>query len=386
MVQHAIAACARRAEAALPVLERWVVQNSYSGVKENVDAVGAMLRADFAFSALALEIREGAGTGDHLIWRTPAWERGGSDRLLLVGHHDTVFPPGSFEVWEPRGDVLRGPGALDMKGGLITVWAALGALSDVGALEQIPLALVSVGDEEIGSPDSQPVVREVAAGAGAALVFEAGRTEDRIITRRKGTGGMRALARGRAAHAGNEHAVGKNAIRGLAEFIREAEAITDYDRGVTVNVGLVEGGEARNTVPAHASCGLDFRFERRDDGADVERALAGAARRVEEKTGVEIALEGGVRRPPLERSEASVALCARYADCARAAGLGGDEAGILGGGSDANTVSAVGVPAIDGLGPRGAGFHTHDEYIEISSIALRAEALARFLLDWPSAR
>lgn len=379
MVQQAIAAARRRAEDFLSVLERWVRQNSYSAAVENVDAAGAMLSEDFAFPELDLEVRPASDTGGHLIWRAPGWASGGRERVLLVGHHDTVFPPGSFEGWEQSGDVVRGPGVLDMKGGLFSVWAALGALSEIGALGDMPLALVSVGDEEIGSPSSQPLLREIAEGAGAALVFEAGRAEDRIITRRKGTGGMRVSALGTAAHAGNDHARGRNAIAAIARFVGAAEALTDYERGITVNVGTIEGGEARNTVPAEAACGLDFRFERGEDGRAACGDLQAAARAVAAETGVELSASGGIRRMPLERSEASAELCARYAACAREAGLGGGEAGLLGGGSDANTVSAVGVPAIDGLGPRGRGFHTHDEYIEISSLPMRAEALVRFL-------
>jgi glutamate carboxypeptidase len=380
MLQHAIAAARRRAENALPVLERWVRQNSYSSEIDHVNAAGALLREDFAFADLEVKVHPGRDVGDHLVWHTPAFARGGKERVLLIGHHDTVFPPGSFERWEVDGDILRGPGVLDMKGGLVTVWAALGALSEVGALAEVPVALVSVGDEEIGSPESQPMLRDLAANVGAALVFEAGRAEDRIITRRKGTGGMRIAARGRAAHAGNYHAEGRNAIWAIARFIDAAQRLTDYDRGVTVNVGTVAGGEARNTVPAHAECGIDFRFERGEDGRALVEAVRQAAQAIAEETEIEIEVSGGVRRDPLERSEASGALCKRYAACARAAGLGGEEAGLLGGGSDANTVSAVGVPAIDGLGPRGFGFHTHDEYIEISSLPLRAEALVRFLL------
>lgn len=380
MLQHAIDAARKRAENALPVLERWVRQNSYTSAIENVNAAGRLLAEDFELPGLELEVRPGRGVGDHLIWRTPAWASAGAERVLLIGHHDTVFPPGAFERWEIDGDVLRGPGVLDMKGGLVTVWAALGALSEVGALADRPVALVSVGDEEIGSPDSQPLLRELAEGAKAALVFEAGRAEDKIITRRKGTGGMVIKARGVAAHAGNHHAEGKNAIWAIARFVDGAQKLTDYERGVTVNVGTVEGGEARNTVPGSAACGIDIRFERSEDGRALVESVRRAAREIADEMGVELEVEGGVRRDPLEQSEASAALCARYAACARDSGLGCEEAGLLGGGSDANTVSAIGVPAIDGLGPRGFGFHTHDEYIEISSLPLRAEALVRFLL------
>ena len=266
-----------------------------------------------------------------------------------------------------------------MKGGLVTVRTALAALDDVGVLAGLPLALVSVGDEEIGSIHSRAMVQELAKGASAGLVFEAGRAEDRIITQRKGTGGIKVAVLGKAAHAGNHHADGINAIAAVCSFVTRVQALTDYERGVTVNVGLISGGEAKNTVPGRATCVIDFRFETADAGLDVEQQIRAAAESVASSTGTVFELDGGVRRLPLERSEASAALCREYGACAAAAGLGSEEIGLLGGGSDANTVSAVGVPAIDGLGPRGQGFHTHDEYIEVSSLELRAEALARFL-------
>jgi len=364
--------------ALLPMLERWVKTNSYSANVDGVNAMGSLMTEDFRCPELALERVPGNGVGDHLVWTTPAWSGGGG--VLLVGHHDTVFPPGNFEVWEHEGDRLRGPGVLDMKGGLATVWAALSALSDTGALSRLPLAFASVGDEEIGSPDSRKTLERLAPSAAVALVFEAGRTEDQIITRRKGTGGMNIRVVGRAAHAGNHHADGINAIAAVCRLVTAAQEMTDYQRGITVNVGLISGGEARNTVPGTASCAIDFRFESAADGISVEERIRAVAHTIAGDTGAAFTIDGGVRRLPLERSEASVALFQEYAGCAAAVGLGNSEAGLLGGGSDANTVSAVGVPAIDGLGPRGRGFHTHDEHIEVSTLALRVEALARFLV------
>ncbi len=376
-IERVVSAASARMPALLPLLERWVRTNSYSANIDGVNAVGELMIEDFDFAELALERVYGEGVGDHLVWATPAWSQGGG--VLLVGHHDTVFPPGAFEVWEHDGDRLRGPGVLDMKGGLATVWAALAALHDVGALAELPLAFVSVGDEEIGSPHSRKTLERLAAKAAVALVFEAGRTEDQIITQRKGTGGMNVRVKGRAAHAGNHHAEGINAIAAVCQLVTAAQAMTDYQRGITVNVGLIAGGEARNTVPGTASCGIDFRFESSADGRAIEEQIRADADAIGKETGTTFTIDGGVRRLPLERSEASVALYHEYAQCAAAVGLGSSEAGLLGGGSDANTVSAVGVPAIDGLGPRGRGFHTHDEHIEVSTLAQRVEALARFL-------
>lgn len=383
MIDRLLEAARRRGEKTLGVLERWVKQNSYSADVDRVNAMGELLCEDFSLDALTLERHPGDGVGDHLVWRTPAWEARPADRLLLIGHHDTVFPPGSFERWEIEGDVLHGPGVLDMKGGLAVVHTALAALADEGALADLPLALISVADEEIGSRHSQALTGELAAGARAALVFEGGRAEDRIITRRKGTGAILAEVKGRAAHAGNHHDQGINAIRALARLVDAVESLTDYDAGVTVNVGLIRGGEARNTVPAHAEADIDFRFVRAEDGRRLVDEMHRVAREVAASTGAELTLEGGIRRPPLERSDASAALYQRYAACARDAGLGAEECPLIGGGSDANQVSAAGVPAIDGLGPRGRAFHTHDEQIEVSTLADKVEALVRFLAAWP---
>jgi glutamate carboxypeptidase len=378
----AAAGARERAGALLPMLRRWVETNSYSANVDGVNAMGDRLAEDFALAGLELERHRGTGVGDHLVWTTEAWREGEGPRLLLIGHHDTVFPPGAFEVWEERGDRLRGPGVLDMKGGLATVWAAMASLAERGALEAIAVALISVGDEEIGSMDSKDLTADLATGAEAALVFEAGRAGDAIITRRKGTGALAVTARGVAAHAGNHHADGVNAIWALARYVDRVQRLTDYDAGITVNVGLISGGEARNTVPGEARCAIDLRMLSVADGELVVRRAREIAAEISAETGAEIDVEGGVRRPPLERTEASAALAARYARCAEAAGLAGPEAGLIGGGSDASTASAAGTPAIDGLGPRGAGFHTHDEHIEISSLALRADALARFLAGW----
>ena len=153
---------------------------------------------------------------------------------------------------------------------------------------------------------------------------------------------------------------------------------------MTVNVGTITGGSSKNTVPDHAECVLDFRIVQRADGGRVMTELGAAAEKIARGSGARIELEGGVRRPPLERSDASVALYRRYAACAAAETLGDIESPLLGGGSDANDVAALGVPVIDGLGPRGRGFHTHDEQIEMPTVLLRTRALIRFLCAWTS--
>jgi glutamate carboxypeptidase len=244
----------------------------------------------------------------------------------------------------------------------------------------VPVRIVVVSDEEVGSPEGQGVIAAAISGSSACLVFEAGRVADAIITRRKGTGGMTAIAHGRGAHAGNAHEEGANAIWAAARFVDAVQRLTDYGRGVTVNVGRIAGGHSKNTVPDRVEVQLDLRFRTRDDGeelvASIRRAAEDAAAGVK---GTRIELHGGILRPSLERTEASARLSAEYGGCARAHGLGSDEAPLIGGGSDASTASALGIPAIDGLGPRGSGFHTREERIELGSLVPKAQALARFL-------
>tara|TARA_R110002096_G_scaffold143328_1_gene299112 strand:- start:80770 stop:81939 length:1170 start_codon:yes stop_codon:yes gene_type:complete len=375
--------CTHLALTVLDTLRPWIECNSYSRNVAGVNAMGDLLAADFDLPGLSLVRHPGNDVGDHLVFTSDAWKSADpAERVVLIGHHDTVFPPGSFDVWKLEGDRLQGPGVIDMKGGLVTILLAFKTLASLDLLKELPVAFVCVGDEEIGSKDSSALLCDVARGAGGALVFEAGRAADKIITMRKGTGALHVSVEGRAAHAGNHHKEGRNAIVALSKFIVEVEKLTDYEKGVTVNVGLIAGGEARNTVPHHADCDIDFRLIRNVDGEELVGVVHKLAERIGNETSTKFSVSGGVSRPPLERSDASAALAARYASAAELSGLGFEEAALIGGGSDANNVSAIGVPAIDGMGPRGSGFHTHDENIEVSSLALRGEALVRFLLSW----
>jgi glutamate carboxypeptidase len=356
------------------LLRALVEESSHTLDPRGVDAAGAVLRAAVPMAGRAVP---SARLGSHLFFegRRPAGEGG----VLLVGHHDTVFAREVFAGYRAEGDVAYGPGVLDMKGGLVVMAFALRALAAVGALERMALTMAVVADEEVGSPESAPRLAEAARGAAVALVFEAGRAGDAIVTRRKGTLAITARATGRAAHAGNAHAQGASAIRAMARFVESAEALTDYGRGVTVNVGTVHGGTSKNTVPAHCVAELDGRFERTADGEDLVARLHGLVS-VAWVAGTSVALQGGVARAPLERTEEGARWMRRYAECQRAAGLGDGEAPTQGGGSDASTTAAAGVPSIDGLGPRGSGFHTLDERVELDSLVPKCEALVRFLL------
>ncbi len=360
-------------EAALRPL---VEQNSFTDHKPGGDAVGAGLRELFKLDGMSCEAVPSKRYADHLVFRS----EGDASKapVAMIGHHDTVFPPGKFEGYREDGALRRGPGVLDMKGGLVVIAFALKALAETRGLSSLPpLRIVVVGDEEVGSPEGADVIRRAVAGSQAALVFESGRANDAIITRRKGTGGITVRATGKAAHAGNAHQEGANAIWALCRFIDRAQALTDYERGITVNVGKISGGQGKNTVPDAAEALADVRFITSQDGeALVERLRQVASEAAASVPGTTVELLGGVARMPLERTEASAALMERYAACARACGLQASEAALVGGGSDASTSSALGIPSIDGLGPRGKGFHTVDEYIEVDTLVPKAQALA----------
>jgi glutamate carboxypeptidase len=357
-----------------------VATNSFSEHRDGGLAVAALLDDVFAPAGVDRHVTPSARYADHRTYSTRS--TASVPPVLLVGHFDTVFPPGTFEGMRVDGDLLRGPGVLDMKGGLVVVAFALRALADVVGLDRVaPVRVVAVSDEEVGSLEGKEVIRAAAANVDAALVFEAGRAEDRIVTARKGTGMVTVHAIGRASHAGANHADGRNAIWALARWVDAAQALTNYASGVTVTVGVISGGTAHNVVPAEARCEVDLRFETRADG---EATLASFARIAEEITrtmdGITLRVDGRLNRLPLERTDAGLTLLAHYAAQARAVGLGAEEAPLIGGASDANTTAGFGIATIDGLGPRGKGFHTLDEQIDVRSLVPKAQALARFLL------
>jgi glutamate carboxypeptidase len=375
-VEAAVSWIKAKADEMESALASLVEVNSFTSNVEGGNRVGNMLRSLFERGALSCEIHKSASFADHLVFRIAA----AGPPIALVGHLDTVFPPGTFEGYRRDGVLARGPGVLDMKGGLLVAGFALRALDEAGLLAELPVRFVIVGDEEVGSPEGQRILASAAGDAACGLVFEAGRAGDAIVTRRKGTGSLVAVAKGRAAHAGNLHHQGVNAIWALARFVDRAQGLTDYDRGTTVNVGRISGGDARNTVPDAARAEIDIRFSARADGDALVAALGAAATAAGASLpGASVDLSGGISRTPLARSPASERLYAEYAACATAAGLGATEAPLVGGGSDANTLSALGVPCIDALGPRGSGFHTHEEQIEIATLVPKTEALVRFL-------
>jgi len=356
------------------LLERLVRQSSFTTDAHGVNAVVSIIDAELTRIGLKVARIPSTRFGDHLYFESTSKE----EPVFLIGHTDTVFPHRAFDGFEVQGDFARGPGVFDMKGGLVVGVFALEALARVALLRHIPVRGLFVSDEEIGSPDSQPHVRARAAGSSCALGLESGRAGDAIVTQRKGVASLEVEAHGVGAHAGNEHAKGRNAIWAMARFVDRAQSLTDYGRGVTVNVGVFQGGTTKNTVPAEARAEVDLRYTTEQEGEAAYRAIEAAAREAAVE-GTQIRLVRSAWRPPMSRSEASAALAREYGRCQAQCGLGTGEAPLSGGGSDASTTSAIGIPTIDGLGPRGSGFHTTEERVDLASLVPKATALARFL-------
>ncbi|MFQ5747628.1 MAG: M20 family metallopeptidase [Gemmatimonadota bacterium] len=364
--------------AMLELLEALVRAESPS---DDPDAAGAPLPIlAAALEAAGLETRRlpGRGSAGQLLAR-PARRARRSRYQLLVGHADTVWPRGTLARMpaERRDGRFYGPGAFDMKGGLVALAFALEALRDLAGdgLSVDPVVLVTT-DEEIGSQDSVRAIRRLARGADRVLVLEPPLGPEGLLkTARKGTGVFRIRVRGRAAHAGLEPEKGARAIHEAARLVREILALEAERDGLGLNVGTIRGGTRPNVVAEDCELDVDVRVARRADAAFVEERIRGL---VPSGDGLEIEVSGGLSRPPMERTPGSRALWETACGIGRDLGLELGEA-TSGGGSDGNFTSAL-APTLDGLGPIGDGAHAPHEHIVVASLPERAALVAGLLL------
>ena len=322
---------------------------------------------------------DGGTFGKHLFAR-PRYRYRRAGRQLLVGHVDTVWPLGSIHDMPLHrdGGVLFGPGSYDMKGGLVEIVFALRALSANGLVPPATPVVFVNADEEIGSPDSHRHLVRLARGATRALVLEgAAGPNGRLKTARKGSARFRLTVHGRAAHAGSSPEEGVSAILELAAQIGQLNALNDPARGVTVNVGTVDGGLRPNVVAPVATAEIDVRAPTLDDATRVEQAIRELSATL---SGARVEITGGFRRPPMEVSLQSRRLFRRAQELGRLLGYDLEDAGVVGGSSDANLTSPH-APTLDGLGPIGGGAHAADERIVVSSLAQRSALLALLVLE-----
>ncbi|MCA9838714.1 MAG: M20 family metallopeptidase [Trueperaceae bacterium] len=354
------AAAHAQKDAYLASLKELVRLESPTSVKSANDKVADYLQTFLAQEGWQVERVSKAEVGDQLIARYGA---DGQVRTLILCHFDTVWPLGTLEkmpLLEEDGK-LKGPGTMDMKAGIMTAIYALKVAKAQGKTLKGPVTLLLTSDEEKGSDHSRLLIEQEAKAHDRVLVLEPGRDDGALKIARKGIGGFWVDFKGISAHAGNNPKDGASALRELAHFLLFAESLTDYDKGTTVNVTVAQAGTVSNVICEEANCEIDMRAETLAEAERVEKAIFAYQPK---DSRVKIMVEGGINRPPMEFTEQNKALFAELENYMKALDIS-LEAVMVGGGSDGNFTSALGVATIDGLGSAGAGAHARHEHIRI---------------------
>ena len=368
-------------DALVTLVQRLVEAESPSAHPECHDSVRRILAT--ALMDVGYIVREpGVPAGVHHIFARPAERRRDRGNQLLVGHFDTVWPIGTIEKrpFTVNGNTMRGPGVFDMKGGLAQMVLALRSIRELRLEPPLTPVLLLNADEEIGSRTSSTYIRMLARRAERAFVLEPAMGEDgKLKTERKGIGRFTITVFGKAAHAGLDPEGGASAILELSHVIQTLFGFNDPDKGITVNVGTVDGGIQPNVIAPHGTAVVDVRVPTLESGNAIEKAIHG----IEPVTpGVRLHVEGRIGRPSMEATPRNSALW-------RQAKALGEDLGLdlrparAGGGSDGNTTSQY-AATIDGLGPVGDGAHAEHEHLYIDRTLERAALLTLLLLAPPA--
>jgi glutamate carboxypeptidase len=358
----------------LNTLKDLVLLESPTSDKAANDKVADYLHDVLESDRWQVERIEQKRVGDQLVARVSSE---GNVKTLILCHFDTVWDIGSLEKMPLReeDDKLYGPGVLDMKAGITSAMHAMRIIKQNTLSLKGPVTLLLSSDEEKGSDDSKELITHLAKSHDRVLVLEPSRDDGALKVGRKGIGGFEVKFTGISAHAGNNPKDGASALREMASFLLFAESQTDYDQGTTVNMTVAKGGTVPNVICEEAHASLDMRALKTSEAERVEKALrAYTAQDVR----VRIEISGGMERPPLEFDQKNQVLFAEAKTCMEKLGfmLGG---AIVGGGSDGNFTSALGIPTLDGLGSAGEGPHARHEHIRISETLDRLALLTALL-------
>ena len=291
--------------------------------------------------------------------------------ILVLSHVDTVHPIGTLAgplPYRREGDKVFGPGIFDMKACFAIAIAAFRSIAAGVGKAKLPITFLFTPDEEVGSPVSRQVIESEAAKSKYVLVTEPTREGGKVVTARKGVGRFVIKATGAPSHAGTAHQKGHSAIRAMAEIITQIEGFTDYERGITTNVGLISGGTGVNVIPEHCSIEADLRI---CDLAAAEEMIARFMTLKASNPAIKLTVEGGLNRPPYTHDVTVDRLFIKAAAIASDLGFKLEAVPQTGGGADGNFTAVMGIPTLDGLGVDGNGAHTNDEYILYSSIEPR---------------
>lgn len=366
----------------LEELRLWVEMETPSGDAAAVNRLADRIEALARDARFCVERTPGTlGFGDILAIRTPRLEGYNAKSALILAHIDTVHATGTIREKLPLredGDRLYGPGIYDMKAGVLMAFEAMKLATKSG--HNLPIDILIVPDEEVGSKSSRPLIEAFARNAAYALVVEPARDGGKIVTARKGVGIFDIVVRGLASHAGVRPLDGRSAIRAAARLVLELEALNDPVRGITVTTGTIHGGTGRNTIPAECRLQLDLRLPDAAIAAEVIDKIRGMT---PVDPDITFEISGDLNRPPFAQSEEGRRLFDHTARIAAELGIT-LEGMVTGGGSDGNFTAALGVPTLDGLGADGAGAHTFDEHILVSSLVPRTVLLANLIASLDS--
>ncbi|MDT8070530.1 MAG: M20 family metallopeptidase [Terriglobia bacterium] len=358
------------------LLREFVESESPSHDKALVDAFGTRVAAEFEKLGGKVEWAPQLDAGGVLrvTFEAAAHKR----PILLLGHLDTVYEPGSLERMPCRvaGGKMYGPGVFDMKGGIVMMLLAIAALKEQHGRLPRPVIVLLNPDEEVGSRVSRKITEKLAKKCAAVLVLEpSAGPNGKCKTARKGVGDYRLRVTGVSAHAGLDFQKGANAITELAHQLTKIAALTDLKRGTTLNPGIIRGGTRTNVVPDLAEAEFDIRITSRKEGERIDRKIRALKPR-DKRCKLEIS--GGVNRNPFERTKEVAALYGKAHDIAAELGFELEETSV-GGGSDGNFTAGVGVPTLDGLGAVGDGAHALHEHVILQEIPRRAALVARLI-------
>jgi glutamate carboxypeptidase len=346
--------------------------------KAAVDEVGARLKNDLREMNAALPIHRRSEVGDII---EASWNADRPGRpIVILCHMDTVHPIGSLARNPVRVEdgQFYGPGAYDMKGGIVAALYALKGLIAHDLLPNRPVYFLLTSDEETGSENSRDLIIEKATGAALVLVMEPAMPDGSVKTWRKTVGSFNVRTIGKASHAGGAHEVGINAIEEMAHQVLALQRLTDYKRGSTVSVGMAAGGTARNTVPDQCEASIDCRALTVEEVERMTQAILGLKPVL---PGAKVEVIGGFDRPPMERNEQMIRTFEQAKEIAGRYGVTLRESGT-GGASDGNYTAGIGTPTLDGLGPTGDGAHSERENITIPSLAISATQIAALVAEW----
>jgi glutamate carboxypeptidase len=349
-----------------------VLRESPTQNKQACDALCGYLAGEFERLGGRVRVHRQRSAGDHLQVNWTGAK--GGKPVLLLGHFDTVYDVGTLRTmpWREDKGRLYGPGVFDMKSGIAQMMFALLASREIRDGLPRPVTVLLVSDEEGGSESSRALTEKIARQCAAVLVCEPSGPGGAVKTARKGVGSFIVKVTGQAAHSGLDFEKGQSAILELAHQILAISRLTNLEQGVTLNVGVMRGGTRTNVIAAEATAEVDLRIARKADGAVMERRVR-SLRPVNPKCKIEI--EGGINRPPMERTKHMVALFELARKIARELGFPLEEIAV-GGGSDGNFTGAIGIPTLDGLGAVGEGAHAPHESIVAAELPRRAALLA----------